>query len=203
MTKNRRIVLLGGLCVSGLVLSVSLADIAGTDHDFSGFGWSQNEICKPCHTPHNAQVNPVAPLWNHEQTTATYILYDSATLHNQPDQPGEASKICLSCHDGTVALDSFGGAAGSSFLQSGDNGFIGTDLSDDHPIGIEWTHQYPNLTCTNCHAFGDPNFVRPTPFYERKVECLSCHEPHNAKNLDGMLRVTVNGSQLCFICHSL
>ena len=62
-----------------------------------------------------------------------------------------ASRLCLSCHDGTVALDSFmgkeGGTAGS-FIGTG--GVAGTemnllsgtnDLANDHPVGYRATYK--------------------------------------------------------------
>src|SRR5438477_4520501 len=65
------------------------AGISGSKHDFGQFGWAQNQICLPCHTPHNAIVRdangvPVGgPLWNHTLSTATYTLYvDPTTGHN-------------------------------------------------------------------------------------------------------------------------
>jgi predicted CXXCH cytochrome family protein len=194
----------GGISAAAwFALDSATADISGSAHDFSTEGWSQNEICKPCHTPHNATVNPVAPLWNHELSSATYVLYDSQWLHEQIEQPGEGSRICLSCHDGTVALDSFGGATGTAFITGDAN--IGTDLSDDHPIGIPWSHQYPNLVCSNCHNPYDPEWEMPLPFFDSKVECLTCHDPHNGTipAEDGMLRMSQLGSEICFQCHSL
>lgn len=118
--------------------TVALADIVGTPHDFSSQGWSGGKICVVCHTPHNADPynqNPTdAPLWNHKLSKASYILYSSPKLDITPDQPGGVSKLCLSCHDGTVALDSFGGATGSNFISG--SALVGTDLSDDHPVSI-------------------------------------------------------------------
>lgn len=179
-----------------------IGDITGSKHDFSGLGWSESEICKPCHTPHHADLSVTAPLWNHELTQATYELYDSEYLINDPEQPGEASLLCLSCHDGTVALDSYGGSHGATFI-SGD-ALIGTDLRNDHPIGIAWTHQYKGSNCTGCHGSGHHGggmFDFITPFYDGKVECMSCHEPHNSENVPFMLRMSNIGSAMCLICH--
>ncbi len=197
--------LAGSTAVGCLALSTAMASISGSSHDFSDDGWSEFEICKPCHTPHDADTSALAPLWNHELPTGTsYVVYDSPWLHEEAEQPGPASRLCLSCHDGTIALDSFGGATGDVFI--GEDGLIGTDLSDDHPIGIPWTHQYSDLNCANCHNPYDPDWERALPFFDAKVECLTCHDPHNggsAPSEPGMLRLTLSGSQLCFHCHSL
>ncbi len=101
-----------------------------------------------CHTPHNADASVTdAPLWNHEVTTAIYTVYSSPTMDVPVGQPGGISKLCLSCHDGTVAVDNFGGTTdgavtiGSYATPPSYNPALTTDLSDDHPIGMEWDHQ--------------------------------------------------------------
>jgi predicted CXXCH cytochrome family protein len=62
-----------------------------------------------------------------------------------------ATRLCLSCHDGTVALDSFMGKNGASDGKSiGDadgqhgaatanlgNGQVANDLTNDHPVGFK------------------------------------------------------------------
>src|SRR5512138_3110561 len=63
---------------------------------------SESEICIFCHTPHN--TNPTGPLWNRADQGSNYILYTSSTTQASPGQPDGASFLCLSCHDGTIAL---------------------------------------------------------------------------------------------------
>ena len=113
--------------------------ISGTLHDFSGAAWnSTGELCIVCHTPHNGD-NTVAdaPLWNHEITTATFTLYSGFDMDATVAQPGSSSKLCLSCHDGTVALENFGATAtGTNFITG--SALLGTDLSDDHPISFTY-----------------------------------------------------------------
>ncbi|MCP4667023.1 MAG: cytochrome C, partial [Deltaproteobacteria bacterium] len=162
--------------------SLSYAVISGSAHDFSTFGWSNNEICLPCHTPHNANTLPDAPLWNHELTTASYTLYTSSTLDATMGQPDGRSKLCLSCHDGTVAIDSFGGVTGGTTITGDAN--LGTDLRDDHPVSFEWGTPHPILgaPCLKCH-FGA---VDPLPFFDNgsgnnnRLECATCHDVHNS-----------------------
>jgi hypothetical protein len=124
--------------------------IVGTKHDLSGRGWGTNEICVFCHTPHNAKSPQLAPLWNHASTTATYTLYSSPTMDETPLQPRSPSKSCLSCHDGTVATDSYGNRTGTNLMPGtpGTPGSqnLGTDLSDDHPVSVYWDHQTYNAT---------------------------------------------------------
>ena len=110
------------LLVAGASLA-SAGTIVGSAHDFSGQGWSGGQICVPCHTPHKANITVAdAPLWNHALTAATFTLYSSPTLNATLTQPGGGSKLCFSCHDGTVAINSFGGTTDST----PDHAIVGT-----------------------------------------------------------------------------
>ncbi len=67
------------------------------------------EVCVYCHTPHGANPNVNAPLWNRTISSATYRTYDelgTSTLTQSVTAPGPSSITCLSCHDGTLGVDS-------------------------------------------------------------------------------------------------
>lgn len=181
------------------------ATLSGSAHDFSATGWAGGEICLPCHTPHNAEPGVDAPLWNHEISTASYTLYTSATLSATPEQPGPGgiSRLCLSCHDGTVALDALGGGSGSGLMISAAFN-LGTDLRDDHPISTPWDHSEALGMCTNCHNSHIPSMPPggDTPFFSGKIECASCHDVHNNGPEVKLLRLPLAGSELCLHCHS-
>lgn len=199
----KKVVVLG-LCMAVATLVVPVyGSIAGSDHDFSGTGWSGGKICEPCHTPHNA-MTASAPLWNHEETTATFTLYSSNTFDaTDVNQPTE-SKLCLSCHDGTVALDSFGGSSGGTTLSG--NALIGTDLSNMHPIGF---------TYDAALATADGGLFNPTTQSSGlggtitaemlggtgNLGCAACHDVHNTANVAKLLRKTNASSGLCMTCH--
>jgi len=186
----------------------AVAGIQGSVHDFSGNGWSGGEICRICHTPHSANSGVDAPMWNHAVSSATYTTYTSPTMDVIAEQPapGGISRMCLSCHDGTIAIDSFGGNSGSTLITGNAN--LGTDLSNDHPIGIQWIHQtFPpyGSECGNCHDLLDPtlNIGKELKFFNGKVECPSCHDVHNNKVMDvKLLRKPLAGSQICLHCHA-
>ena len=82
--------------------------IAHTAHNLSPSGRGQIRenraagVCIFCHTPHNAR--PTRSLWNRELPGITYRLYESSTLKAQVTQPTGSSRLCLSCHDGILAL---------------------------------------------------------------------------------------------------
>ena len=177
------------------------ADITGSAHDFSSHSWSGGETCIVCHTPHNADQTIVAsPLWNHQVTSSVYELYSSATMDATMGQPAGVSRLCLSCHDGTVATDSYGGTEGTAFITGSAN--VGTDLSGNHPVGITWSHQTVEGCGTQCHDLSNGTFTYEVAFYDGKVECASCHDPHNNTVEPHMLRVTLAGSELCLYCHT-
>ncbi len=200
-----KLTLMVKMCIifSVLVSTVSLGwgNIQGSAHDFSSKGWSNGEICLPCHTPHNA-MGGFSPLWNHQVTTTTFVVYSSPTLKGTPGQPRGVSKLCLSCHDGTVAVDSFGTMTGSEMIAGTVN--LGFDLSNDHPISIRWNHQTDFITsgaCIKCHN-PRPSDINPIlPFYDRYIECATCHDVHNKSGFPSLLRMTMDKSALCIQCH--
>lgn len=209
--KSRVLILAGVAATTVGVVSMSItaqnAPITGSAHDFSALGWSNSQICLPCHIPHGADTTVArAPLWNHELTQATYTLFDGGTAPwNEALDSG--SILCMSCHDGTVALDSFGGKAGSTFI--GGNGLLGTDLSDDHPVGA--TGVYPVAGNSRFqpaasweHPAGSGRMflqdLEVNGVMERVVGCTTCHNVHNTVH-PYMLRKTNDGSSLCLTCH--
>lgn len=194
------------ICVFLVCTMIAQATIVSSAHNFSSSGWSGGEICIACHTPHNADTTVAgASLWNHEVTTAIYTLYDSPTMDAIPNQPGGVSRLCLSCHDSTIALDSFGHNSGSNYISG--TADLDTNLSDDHPISIDWDHSTVlpagGSKCANCHnVHTTPSFISVLPFFSGRVECPTCHDPHNKVPEVKMLRKSLAGSDICLHCHN-
>ncbi len=211
-----------GVLAAGLFAGqASAGTIVGTDHDFSTSGFSGGQLCVVCHTPHNSDTSvSTAPLWNHEVTVTTFTMYTSPTMDAAQDaQPSGTSKLCLSCHDGTVAIDSFGGNVGTDFMNGDHAVGSGGDLTDDHPISITFDTSLavtdpglhdPASTTVTIGAGGDKtrtgtisNLLLPAD----KVQCSSCHDVHNnfvaaGTGGDPMLKITSNGSEICLACHN-
>ena len=179
--------------------------IVGSAHDFSHESWNPSgEICIVCHTPHHAQAG-VEPLWNHQVTTATFTVYSSSSLDASVGQPDGSSKLCLSCHDGTVAVDNFGGNTNGTEYVHG-NELIGTDLSNDHPVSFVYDATLASTdgglfdpTTTNSGLGGT---IDQDMLYGHKLQCASCHDVHNGSGVAKLLVKSNAGSALCLTCHA-
>jgi len=207
---KKLLVVLMALALMAGLSSISYAQtIVNSDHDFSTKGWNTTgELCIVCHTPHNADTSVAAsPLWNHDVTTKTFEVYTSFTLNATVNQPDGVSKLCLSCHDGTVALDSFGGGTGTSFISGGEK--LETDLSDDHPISFTYD---ASLATADGEIFDPTAAFSGLPgggtitvdmLFNDKLECASCHDVHNTVSAgnEKLLVISNVGSALCLTCH--
>ncbi len=186
------------------------ADIATTKHNLSISGpgpiksTTEQEICIYCHTPHRARTT-TGLLWNREDSTAAYTQYQSSSLHAIVGQPTGASKLCLSCHDGTIALGDLVSrqmeipfAGGIRFLPDGDTK-LGTDLSDDHPVSFVYDE---SLAIQN-GELASPSTLTNTVRLDRsgELQCTSCHDPHD-DSLGKFLVRPNNFSELCVTCHT-
>ena len=157
-----------GLAWAGIAESVHNLGVTGSGPSANGGIRNQfsgtAEICVFCHTPHGGDAGAAIPLWNRNLSDpAQYTTYDqlgTSTLDGQVADVGSVSIGCLSCHDGTQAMDAVinepgSGADNPGFsagVWSGDdvvgpsNGRLapaivqnlGTDLTNDHPIGIQY-----------------------------------------------------------------
>lgn len=185
--------------LSILLSATAGAALEGSAHDFN----NGQDLCVNCHTPHNANTN-MKPLWNHAASTATYTMYDQTfstsldfTVNSSGGNPTGISAACLSCHDGTVAIDSYGGATGTSFIDAGKS--VGTDLTNDHPINIEYT---PSAQTDNDFRTAQQVTDSGLKLYNNQVECATCHDVHNATGTTGALqRISNTSSAMCLACH--
>lgn len=185
------------------------------------------QICIFCHTPHNA--NPAHPLWNHEVTAVqTYHTYWSNTLQSYSSSDSQAwpvdgySKLCLSCHDGTVAVGSVSsrydeilmvivpGVIDNSGKLIGGAGYLGTDLRGGHPISIIFdanlvskrNNAVPKLSDLNWPIVDKDVKLYPTKG-RQGVQCTSCHDPHTTKGGtdDPPFWRKPTYNEVCAVCH--
>ena len=162
---------------------------------------AESDICIFCHTPHGASSD--GPLWNHQLSTAPYTPYQSSTLKAVVGQPTGSSKLCLSCHDGTVALGMVFSRSTPIGMQPGGNTMpagptlVGTDLTAHHPVSFK----YDNALAMANGELRNPNLlVQDVRLQNGEMQCTSCHDPHN--NQYGSFLVEDNtASALCQECH--
>ena len=196
-----------------LFTTVAFSQIASSEHDFSAWavnGGGEASLCDACHTPHQSIAIVGAPLWNHTlSTVTTYTNYTSPTFDaTDGTDPSGTSLLCLSCHDGTTALDSYGGATGSTYIVAGAKignatspGGLTNDLSTEHPI---------SFTYASSVTGGDTGLVLESTVVAAglltglggTVECASCHDVHNqGLGTYALLKVSNINSALCTTCH--
>lgn len=175
----------------------------GGVHDFSLNGAG---ACATCHIPHVQKAHiqlressettgevrppedPIVELFRIEGQRQTFV----------PGRytPGPSSLICLGCHDGTLATSVIGSA--HAMLAGVREGFALPDgfAWRDHPIGVP----YPignNEYHTRLRLEHDGRIRLP----DGRVECTSCHDPHNTAGVDKLLVMSNRRSALCLACH--
>jgi predicted CXXCH cytochrome family protein len=187
----------GGLALMA-ASSAAMASVTNTKHNLSNSGSNNHtngttEICIFCHTPHGGNQLVNAPIWNRTvSSTSVYTRFSSLgrlTFDAKEAPVGSVSIACLSCHDGTQAMNAVINSPGSdssytvtpgsltgiggfsqtnmmSTLNASDNGsttgdiiYIGTDLRNDHPISMQYGGGGINSTAT-LHATVDPDFAQ-------------------------------------------
>ena len=197
---------------AAMVMSTVRADesIVNSKHDLSAKGPGpiravhETEVCIFCHTPHNAA--PQTPLWNRENPQTHYRIYQSSTTDARIDQPSGPSKMCLSCHDGSIALGNvLSRPVTQPIVMTARTIPPGTidltnDLSDDHPIGFRYDRALSNTD----RQIRPPEVVTPQlPLGSHgEMHCTTCHDPHN-NELGDFLRITDRMSAICVSCHDL
>lgn len=210
----------------------SLDQRAGTGAMVGTVFDNNGSACVYCHTPHAPAAESGrgnAPLWNREYPVSTFTPYQSPTLDSTSRQPSGVSLACLSCHDGTLAVDRVikrpTGAAERAPLHMK----MGRDqdmqncgqchrggeakFSALHDIGIAAFGQnlgddhpvsidYP-LERQDRQFHANPasgRFANGVRLFDGRVECASCHDVHDPDRKP-FLRTGINGSELCLTCH--
>ena len=193
-----------------------------------------DQICVFCHTPHGGSAINDAPLWNREmKSSGQYSAYTMVGANSTGTAAvGGMALACLSCHDGTQAMDAmlngpgFGNDATGgtrSFLPDGTTNYtwsntegptmsgngaplIGTDLKNDHPIGMKYCGggavsgaggiQAPSGTCS------DPDFMEATGVAgNNKSYVLGGSTASGDLNLKLYGTDVANGLVQCGTCH--
>ena len=184
------IMLAGGLILAGFSVQ---AQVVGSQHDLTNGGTGQrgtnntDQVCVFCHTPHGADIDAPVPLWNKVLGTGEtppftrYSNLATPSFDSAEAPVGSVSLACLSCHDGTQAMDVVINGPGSGNYNPGGSEIdpvaigvmtgspvpmLGQDLSNDHPISMQYGGGGVSVTThpgegTFTGTLGDPDFVAP------------------------------------------
>ncbi len=181
---------IGVVCaMSAAMTGWALAGIEGSKHDFANAAWSGGDRCGVCHMPHEPRDPKDAPLWD--------ASADLSRRFGSAIRGAASSHLCMRCHDGTIAKDTVTGTPADPLAFAQHPGTFETGHgTSNHPVGVA----YPQL---------DKGF-RPSASVvaggavtlpDQRVECVSCHDPHNQSGADPMLVRDNNRSALCLTCH--
>jgi len=194
--------------------------ITNSKHDLrSNFGGGSYTLCNFCHIAHkpasvSAPANTGPLLWNHTLSAVTsYGVYssDSFNSYNTDIQDlGKSntgtltvSNMCLSCHDGTVAINSWYDppvANGNTFMN---NTSVIKDLTQTHPVNF--TYDTTLATKAGILAPASSSSVDGAgeiPLFNGKMQCATCHDPHNgASGIFEQNFPTQTSGTFCTYCH--
>lgn len=197
------------LLAAGTALAQVTGDVIGM-HDLgpgskSPIQGARPDFCAYCHAPHTG-LN--AGLWNQTLTTQSYTVYTSDTEKNRSTQPllGHDSNLCLSCHDGTVAVGAtvaYGQVSTHGSMYSSD--VFGSNMQPSHPFSLVLPMK-DNIDLIASLASkgktGDPTGA--VKLINGNIECTSCHDPHvQAKDQvsQNFLARDSSKGQMCLACH--
>ena len=210
----KKIEMLVAMLVLSFISNPVFAGIAGSKHDFTATGGTPiagvSETCKTCHVPHKPKMN--VPLWVHALSSYTYNLYNTNTGYggsngaaydaSPTSLASSKSVLCLSCHDGTVAV------AGTTYVGTGnimwnDGAAAGganpsNGLRGSHPIAVN----YATVRANQVSDYNDITGNADVKLEASKVQCASCHNPHNKVVGTKMLVKSNLSSALCITCHN-
>jgi predicted CXXCH cytochrome family protein len=189
----------------------STGDVLGM-HDLSPSGASSvkgggGSSCQYCHAPHSG-VGGATPLWSQVLSTQTYATYANPAAQNTTVQPtlGSASTLCLSCHDGTVAVGTsapYGKITLTGSIPKTD--IFGANLQSSHPFSLKLPLQdASNLVSTLAASQTTTDTTHKVQLIAGNVECTTCHNPH-VQSIDQvaakfLVRDNINGG-ICLSCH--
>ncbi|HXZ80399.1 MAG TPA: cytochrome c3 family protein [Terriglobales bacterium] len=185
-------------------------------------------LCNYCHIAHkfasDGGLGPNGPaqlLWNHTLSSSTaYTAYTSWTQQATDLKSLQAtgtdadttnpSILCMSCHDGTVALNStYTGAIGAINALPTTRVINPADANKTHPVNF--TYDATLASNAGMKVPAGPNGVdvntgnAVVPLYAGKMQCSTCHEPHTNSHLlfrnFAAVYTATNGSW-CLYCHS-
>ena len=166
------------------------------------------QICIFCHTPHSANVEGGAPLWNRKFSTKVFQRYSGSStfvIKNNTNaqygsQPDGSSKLCLSCHDGASNMGTlFDGSViamvGADVIAAGPTSFNPDSPSTNkmryghHPVSFVYNAAVASAINTgkglpvSTYAF-PPGISAVKLDKNSKIQCTTCHDAHQNQSDD-------------------
>lgn len=186
-------ILLGMLMALGAA-GWALGQVEGSKHDFSSKDWAQDDLCAACHTPHQHEPPKAAPLWDSNADLSR--RFGSAV--GTKNEPALGTLMCMRCHDGTIAKDTLGALKQERFVNKENPAlFRSAHGFSDHPVNV----RYPAVD----RGYKPPATLAAQGYVslpDGKVQCSSCHDPHDQARQEYMLVMSNNRSALCLSCHN-
>ncbi len=141
--------------------------------------------CTYCHFPNDPR--PIDyPIWN-EPGQSRNIPGKAPEITNKI----HSSRLCLGCHDGTIASDH---AFTPDEGKSPDS--FGMDTGKGHPVSVDYMTAFSKKGPKKLHH---PSTIGSLKLYDGKIECGTCHDTHQSFRL----RISMSRSELCFRCHNM
>lgn len=160
------------------------------------------QVCIFCHTPHSANVEGQAPLWNRKFSTETFQRYSSDTLQIRSisaanyGEPNGSSRLCLSCHDGVSRLGNL--YTGTEIVMVGGavTGVIEGFASFKPDTNKMKTGHHPVSFVYNDSVLASIKAYLPKIDYtlptvaevkldkQSRMQCTTCHDPHQNQSND-------------------
>ena len=168
--------------------------------------------CSYCHAPHSGLASGTA-LWNQQLTKMVYNLYTSPTYvqkgeKGQQPATGSDTNLCLSCHDGTIAVGNtiVSGQISTTGQMNPQDQFLPNtpNLMASHPQDLMTIVDTPDLYALLAQKGQTNDPTGSVKLINGNIECTSCHNPHvQAKDLVAQTFLAKDGSQgaICMACH--
>lgn len=173
------------------------------------------QVCVFCHTPHGANIEGQAPLWNRKFSTETFQRYSSDTLQIRSisaanyGEPNGSSKLCLSCHDGVSRLGALYTGAEITMVGGGTLDVISglasfkpdtnKMKSGHHPVSF--VYDATVLSAIQSYVPKAAYTLSSLPQYVKmdkqgRMQCSTCHDPHQNQSSDTECYALVGGANV-------